>query len=144
MAKTFDDKKIIYTMDRVGRAYGTKVVLKDISISYYYGAKIGVLGSNGAGKSSLFKILAGIDKDYTGETSLVPGYTIGYLEQEPYLEPGKTVREIVEEGVKDIRHLKKILKKTDGEFFLFGGEIKELKSLVNLENELKVFERVVI
>ena len=70
MAKTFDDKKIIYTMDRVGRAYGTKVVLKDISISYYYGAKIGVLGSNGAGKSSLFKILAGIDKDYTGETSL--------------------------------------------------------------------------
>ncbi len=105
MAKTFDDKKIIYTMDRVGRAYGTKVVLKDISISYYYGAKIGVLGSNGAGKSSLFKILAGIDKDYTGETSLAPGYTIGYLEQEPYLEPGKTVLEVVKEGVKPITDL---------------------------------------
>ena len=105
MAKTFDDKKIIYTMDRVGRAYGTKVVLKDISISYYYGAKIGVLGSNGAGKSSLFKILAGIDKDYTGETSLAPGYTIGYLEQEPYLEPGKTVIEVVKEGVKEITDL---------------------------------------
>lgn len=105
MAKTFDDKKIIYTMDRVGRAYGTKVVLKDISISYYYGAKIGVLGANGAGKSSLFKILAGIDKDYTGETSLAPGYTIGYLEQEPYLEPGKTVMEIVKEGVKPITDL---------------------------------------
>jgi len=105
MAKTFDDKKIIYTMDRVGRAYGTKVVLKDISISYYYGAKIGVLGSNGAGKSSLFKILAGIDKDYTGETSLAPGYTIGYLEQEPYLEPGKTVIEVVKEGVKPITDL---------------------------------------
>ena len=105
MAKTFDDKKIIYTMDRVGRAYGTKVVLKDISISYYYGAKIGVLGSNGAGKSSLFKILAGIDKDYTGETSLAPGYTIGYLEQEPYLEPGKTVMEVVKEGVKPITDL---------------------------------------
>ena len=105
MAQTFDDKKIIYTMDRVGRAYGTKVVLKDISISYYYGAKIGVLGSNGAGKSSLFKILAGIDKDYTGETSLAPGYTIGYLEQEPYLEPGKTVMEVVKEGVKPITDL---------------------------------------
>ena len=105
MAKTFDDKKIIYTMDRVGRAYGTKVVLKDISISYFYGAKIGVIGPNGSGKSSLFKILAGIDKDYTGETSLAPGYTIGYLEQEPYLEPGKTVMEIVKEGVKPITDL---------------------------------------
>ena len=105
MAKTFDDKKIIYTMDSVGRAYGTKVVLKDISISYFYGAKIGVIGPNGSGKSSLFKILAGIDKDYTGETSLAPGYTIGYLEQEPYLEPGKTVMEIVKEGVKPITDL---------------------------------------
>ena len=105
MAKTFDDKKIIYTMDRVGRAYGTKVVLKDISISYFYGAKIGVIGPNGSGKSSLFKILAGIDKDYTGETSLAPGYTIGYLEQEPYLEPGKTVMEVVKEGVKPITDL---------------------------------------
>jgi len=105
MAKTFDDKKIIYTMDRVGRAYGTKVVLKDISISYYYGAKIGVIGANGAGKSSLFKILAGIDKDFTGETSLAPGYSIGYLEQEPYLEPGKTVIECVKEGVTEITDL---------------------------------------
>ena len=105
MAKTFDDKKIIYTMDRVGRAYGTKVVLKDIGISYYYGAKIGVIGPNGAGKSSLFKILAGIDKDFTGETYLAPGYTIGYLEQEPYLEPGKTVMEVVKEGVKPITDL---------------------------------------
>ncbi len=105
MAKTFDDKKIIYTMDRVSRAYGTKVVLKDISISYFYGAKIGVIGPNGSGKSSLFKILAGIDKDFTGETSLAPGYTIGYLEQEPYLEPGKTVIEIVKEGVKPITDL---------------------------------------
>ena len=105
MAKTFDDKKIIYTMDRVSRAYGTKVVLKDISISYYYGAKIGVIGENGAGKSSLFKIFAGIDKDYTGETKLLPGYSMGYLEQEPYLEPGKTVLEVVKEGVKPITDL---------------------------------------
>ena len=105
MAKTYDDKKIIYTMDRVSRAYGTKVVLKDISISYYYGAKIGVLGENGAGKSSLFKILAGVDTDYTGETSLAAGYKIGYLEQEPQLEAGKTVKEIVSEGVKEITDL---------------------------------------
>ena len=105
MAKTFDDKKIIYTMDRVSRAYGTKVVLKDISISYYYGAKIGVIGENGAGKSSLFKIFAGIDTDYTGETKLLPGYTMGYLEQEPQLESGKTVMEIVKEGVKPITDL---------------------------------------
>ena len=105
MAKTFDDKKIIYTMNDVSRAYGTKVVLKNIGISYYYGAKIGVIGPNGSGKSSLFKILAGIDKDFTGETSLAPGYTIGYLEQEPQLEAGKTVMEIVKEGVKPITDL---------------------------------------
>ena len=105
MAKTYDDKKIIYTMDRVSRSYGTKVVLKDISISYYYGAKIGVIGPNGSGKSSLFKILAGIDKDYAGETTLAPGYTIGYLEQEPQLEPGKTVMDIVKEGVKPVTDL---------------------------------------
>ena len=105
MAKTFDDKKIIYTMDRVTRSYGTKVVLKDISISYYYGAKIGVIGPNGSGKSSLFKILAGIDKDFAGETTRAPGYTIGYLEQEPQLEPGKTVMDIVKEGVKPITDL---------------------------------------
>ena len=105
MAKTVDDKKIIYTMDRVSRAYGTKVVLKDVSISYYYGAKIGVIGENGAGKSSLFKIFAGKDTDFTGETHLLPGYTMGYLEQEPELEPGKTVMEIVREGVKPITDL---------------------------------------
>ena len=105
MAKTFDDKKIIYTMDRVSRSYGTKVVLKDVSISYFYGAKIGVIGPNGSGKSSLFKILAGIDKDFTGETTLAPGYSIGYLEQEPQLEPGKTVLETVKEGVKEITDL---------------------------------------
>ena len=105
MAKTVDDKKIIYSMDRVSRTYGTKVVLKDISISYYYGAKIGVIGENGAGKSSLFKIFAGIDKDYTGETMLQPGYSMGYLEQEPQLEKGKTVLEIVKEGVKPITDL---------------------------------------
>ena len=105
MAKTVDDKKIIYSMDRVSRSYGTKTVLKDISISYYYGVKIGVIGANGSGKSSLFKILAGVDTEFTGETAISPGYTIGYLPQEPHLEEGKTVKEIVSEGVKEITDL---------------------------------------
>ena len=134
MAKTFDDKKIIYTMDRVGRTYGTKVVLKDISISYYYGAKIGVLGSNGAGKSSLFKILAGIDKDYTGETSLAPGYTIGYLEQEPYLEPGKTVMEVVKEGVKPITDL---LAEFDAINEAFGDPDADIDKLCTRQGEVQ-------
>ena len=134
MAKTFDDKKIIYTMDRVGRAYGTKVVLKDISISYYYGAKIGVLGSNGAGKSSLFKILAGIDKDYTGETSLALGYTIGYLEQEPYLEPGKTVMEVVKEGVKPITDL---LAEFDAINEAFGDPDADIDKLCTRQGEVQ-------
>lgn len=116
MAKTFDDKKIIYTMDDVSRAYGTKVVLKNISISYYYGAKIGVIGPNGSGKSSLFKILAGIDTDFTGETKLAPGYTIGYLEQEPQLTSGKTVKEIVMEGVKPITDMLAEFDKVNEEF----------------------------
>ena len=105
MATTVDDKKIIYSMSRVSRTYGTKTVLKDISISYYYGAKIGVIGANGSGKSSLFKILAGVDTEFTGETSVSPGYSIGYLEQEPELEAGKTVKEIVSEGVKEVTDL---------------------------------------
>jgi ATP-binding cassette ChvD family protein len=102
MATTFDDKKIIYTMDHVTKRYGTKVVLKDICLSYYYGAKIGVIGLNGSGKSSLLRILAGRDSEILGETSVAPGYTIGILEQEPYLEPGKTVKEVVSEGVQEI------------------------------------------
>ena len=105
MATTVDDKKIIYSMSRVSRTYGTKTVLKDISISYYYGAKIGVIGANGSGKSSLFKILAGVDTEFTGETAVSPSYSIGYLEQEPELEAGKTVKEIVSEGVKEVTDL---------------------------------------
>ena len=75
--------KIIYSMIRVSKRHGQKEVLKDISLSYFYGAKIGVLGLNGAGKSSLLKILAGVDEAFDGKTVLAPGYTIGYLEQEP-------------------------------------------------------------
>lgn len=102
---TYDDKKIIYTMHRVGKKHGTKQVLKDISLSYYYGAKIGVIGLNGSGKSSLLRILAGVDTEIAGDTTCAPGYTIGFLEQEPHLEPGKTVREIVSEGVQELVNL---------------------------------------
>ena len=105
MATTYDDKKIIYTMHGVSRVRGTKTVLTDISLSYFYGAKIGVIGLNGSGKSTLMRILAGQDDEYTGEITVSPGYTIGYLEQEPHLENGKTVLEIVSEGAKEITDL---------------------------------------
>jgi len=134
MAKTFDDKKIIYTMNDVSRAYGTKVVLKNISISYYYGAKIGVIGANGSGKSSLFKILAGKDTEFTGETSLLPGYTIGYLEQEPELEAGKTVMEIVKEGVKPITDL---LEEFDKVNEAFGDPDADFDKLCNRQAEIQ-------
>lgn len=98
---TVDDKKIIYSMYRVSKKHGTKQVLKDISISYYYGAKIGVIGLNGSGKSSLLRILSGVDTEFAGETTCAPGYSIGFLEQEPHLEAGKTVRAVVSEGVQE-------------------------------------------
>ncbi|GIV71649.1 MULTISPECIES: energy-dependent translational throttle protein EttA [Caldilinea] len=95
--------KIIYSMIGVGKIYPpNKQVLRDISLSYFYGAKIGVLGLNGSGKSTLLRIMAGVDKDFIGETVLAPGYTIGYLEQEPQLDESKTVREVVEEGVQEV------------------------------------------
>ncbi|MCK5543014.1 MAG: energy-dependent translational throttle protein EttA [Desulfobacterales bacterium] len=98
---TEDTKKIIYTMINVSRRHGDTQVLKDISLSYFYGAKIGVLGLNGSGKSSLIKILAGVDEGFTGETILSKGYTIGYLEQEPLVDSTKTVKQVVEEGVQE-------------------------------------------
>jgi ATP-binding cassette ChvD family protein len=96
-----EGNKIIYTMMRVSKFYDKKPVLKDISLSYFYGAKIGVLGLNGSGKSSLLRILAGVDKEFNGQTIPSPGYTIGYLEQEPLVDCAKTVREVVEEGVQE-------------------------------------------
>ncbi|MFP4331405.1 MAG: energy-dependent translational throttle protein EttA [Alkalispirochaetaceae bacterium] len=101
MATTYDDKRIIYTMHGVTKVLGTRTVLKDISLSYFYGAKIGVIGLNGSGKSTLMRILAGVDQEFTGEVSVSPGFTVGYLEQEPHLESGKTVKEIVQEGAKE-------------------------------------------
>jgi ATP-binding cassette ChvD family protein len=99
---TTNDKQIIYSMSRVGKVYRQKHVLKDISLSYFYGAKIGVLGLNGAGKSTLLKIMAGVDDDFLGEVTLSKGYSVGYLEQEPTLDPEKTVKDIVEEGAGEV------------------------------------------
>jgi len=93
--------KVIYSMIGVGKYYDKKPVLKDIYLSYFYGAKIGVLGLNGSGKSSLLRILAGVDQNFNGKTILSPGYTIGFLEQEPHLDDTKTVKDIVEEGAQE-------------------------------------------
>ena len=96
-----EPNKIIYSMVRVSKYIDKKPIIEDISLSYFYGAKIGVLGLNGAGKSTLLRILSGVDEKFNGETHLAPGHTIEYLEQEPRLEQGKTVREIVEQGVQE-------------------------------------------
>ena len=101
-----DDKKVIFSMVGVSKIYPPqKQVLKDIYLSFFYGAKIGIIGLNGSGKSSLLKIIAGIDKEYQGEVVFSPGYSVGYLEQEPKLDPEKTVVEVVREGVKPIMDL---------------------------------------
>ncbi|MFZ0728175.1 MAG: ATP-binding cassette domain-containing protein, partial [Desulfobacterales bacterium] len=93
--------KIIYSMIGVAKFHDKRPVLQDISLSYFYGAKIGVLGLNGSGKSSLLRIMAGVDKDFVGQTIVSPGFTIGFLEQEPALDDEKTVREVVQEGVQE-------------------------------------------
>ena len=98
-------EKIIYSMRNVSKHYNRKKIIEDISLSYFYGAKIGVLGLNGSGKSTLLRIMAGIDGEFEGNADLSPGYTVGYMEQEPQLEDGKTVREIVEQGVQDTVNL---------------------------------------
>ncbi|MCH2031953.1 MAG: energy-dependent translational throttle protein EttA [Tenacibaculum sp.] len=99
-----DDKKIIFSMNRVSKTYQStgKQVLKDIYLSFFYGAKIGILGLNGSGKSTLLKIIAGVEKNYQGDVVFSPGYKVGYLEQEPQLDEDKTVLEIVKEGVADV------------------------------------------
>ena len=103
-----DDKKIIFSMVGVSKTFPPqKQVLKNIYLSFFYGAKIGIIGLNGSGKSTLLKIIAGIDKDYQGEVIFSPGYSVGYLEQDPKLEKGKTVKEVVQEGVQGVVNLLK-------------------------------------
>src|ERR1035437_3216784 len=116
MASNDEPNKIIYSMVGVSKKIDKKVILKDIYLSYFYGAKIGVLGYNGAGKSTLLRILAGVDKDFDGQISLQQGYTVGFLEQEPQLDPERTVREIVQEGVQETVNLLKKFEELSNKF----------------------------
>src|SRR5512132_1848131 len=111
-----EPNKVIYSMVGVSKFYDKKAVLKDIYLSYFYGAKIGVIGLNGSGKSSLLRILAGVDKDINGETVISPGFTIGYLEQEPLIDDSRTVREVVEEAVKETVDLLKEFEEINAKF----------------------------
>lgn len=131
-----ETNKVIYTMMRVSKYYDKKPVLKDISLSYFYGAKIGVLGLNGSGKSSLLRILAGADKEFNGQTILSPGYTIGFLEQEPRLDETKTVREIVEQGVQETVDLLEEYSRITEQFSRPMSE-EEMNTLVERQGEVQ-------
>jgi len=111
-----EPNKIIYSMVGVAKYYDKKAVLKDIYLSYFYGAKIGVIGLNGSGKSSLLRIMAGVDKEINGEAVLSPGYTVGYLEQEPLIDDSRTVREVVEEAVQETVNLLKEFEEINAKF----------------------------
>src|SRR3989475_66789 len=131
--------KVIYSMVGVSRYFDKKAVLKDIYLSYFYGAKIGVIGLNGSGKSTLLRILAGVDQDFQGKTAVSPGFTIGFLEQEPQLDPAKTVREIVEEGVQPIVAL---LREFDEINAKFADPMSDEEMSDLLEKQGKVQERL--
>lgn len=112
-----EDNKIIFSMHRVGKTFPPhRQVLKDISLSFFLGAKIGIIGLNGSGKSTLLKIIAGLEKEYQGDVTFLPGYTVGHLSQDPLLDESRTVREIVEEGVKDIVEIIKEYEKINNSF----------------------------
>ena len=134
-----EPNKIIYSMIGVSKYYDKKVILKDIYLSYFYSAKIGVLGLNGSGKSSLLKILAGVDKDFNGETAVSPGFTIGLLEQEPKLDNDKTVKQIVEEGVQEVVDL---LHQYDEINAKFGDEMTGDEMNALIEKQAKVQEKL--
>jgi len=131
--------KVIYSMIGVSRYFDKKAVLKDIYLSYFYGAKIGVIGLNGSGKSSLLRILAGVDQEFQGKTAVSPGFTIGFLEQEPQLDPTKTVHEIVEQGVQPIVDLLKEFDEISAKFSepMSDDEMSDL-----LERQGKVQEKL--
>ncbi|OHB36138.1 MAG: energy-dependent translational throttle protein EttA [Planctomycetes bacterium GWA2_40_7] len=129
-------EKIIYSMMKVSKSYDKKTVIKDISLSYFYGAKIGVLGLNGSGKSSLLRIMAGVDKDYNGEASLSAGYTVGYLEQEPLLDSEKTVKAVVEEGMQEIVDIVNEYNEISGKFAEPMSD-DEMNKLLERQGELQ-------
>lgn len=131
-----DDKKIIFSMVNVSKTYNPgKQVLKNIYLSFYYGAKIGVLGLNGAGKSSLLKIIAGEDKSFTGEVVFSPGYSVGYLPQEPVLDKNKTVKEVVMEGVGEVVAILKEYDEVNNKFAEPMSD-EEMTRLINRQGEL--------
>ena len=131
------DEKIIFSMNGVSKVlpHNNKVILKDIYLGFFYGAKIGILGLNGAGKSTLLKIIAGVEKGYRGEVVWAPGYSVGYLEQEPQMDPEKTVLEVVEEGVADVMD---ILKEYNAlsEKFMEPMDDDEMNRLIERQGEL--------
>jgi sulfate-transporting ATPase len=131
-----EPNKVIYSMVGVSKFYDKKPVLKNIYLSYFYGAKIGVIGLNGSGKSSLLRILAGVDKDFNGETVISPGHTVGFLEQEPLIDDSRTVREVVEEAVQETVSL---LKEFDEINAKFGEEMSdaEMDKLLARQGEVQ-------
>ncbi|MBN1626011.1 MAG: energy-dependent translational throttle protein EttA [Deltaproteobacteria bacterium] len=131
-----EPNKIIYSMIRLNKFYDKKPVLKDISISYFYGAKIGILGLNGSGKSTLLRIFAGIDKEFNGQAILSPGYSVGMLEQEPYLDNTKLVREVVEEGVQETVNLLKEFNRIN-ERFAEPMSDDEMNKLIERQGEVQ-------
>ena len=134
-----EPNKVIYSMVGVSKYFDKKAVLKDIYLSYFYGAKIGVLGLNGSGKSSLLRILAGVDKEFNGETVISPGYTVGYLEQEPLLNDTRTVRDVVEEAVTETVHL---LKEFEEIAAKFGEPMSDDEMNALLERQGQVQEQL--
>jgi len=134
-----EPNKVIYSMVGVSKFYDKKPVLKDIYLSYFYGAKIGVIGLNGSGKSSLLRILAGVDKDFNGETVISPGYTVGYLEQEPLIDDTRIVREVVEEAVKETVKLLKEFEEINAKF---GEEMSDDEMNALLERQGVVQEKL--
>jgi ATP-binding cassette ChvD family protein len=130
-----DDKKIIFSMVGVGKVIPpNRTILKDIYLSFFYGAKIGIIGLNGSGKSTLMKIIAGVEKSYNGEVVFSPGYSVGYLEQEPHLDEAKTVKEIVQEGVQEIVDA---LKEFDAINEKFGDPDADFDALIARQGELQ-------
>ena len=134
-----EPNKVIYSMVGVSKFYDKKAVLKDIYLSYFYGAKIGVIGLNGSGKSSLLRILAGVDKEFNGETVISPGFTVGYLEQEPSDRRSRTVREVVEEAVQETVDLLKEFEEINAKF---GEEMSDEEMEKLLERQGQVQEKL--
>ncbi|HTK36893.1 MAG TPA: energy-dependent translational throttle protein EttA [Pyrinomonadaceae bacterium] len=131
-----EPNKIIFSMVKVSKFYDKKPVLKDIYLSFFYGAKIGVLGLNGAGKSSLLRIIAGVDKDFNGEVVFSPGYSVGYLEQEPKLDESKTVKQIVEEAVQSTVDLLKEFEEINAKFAEPMSD-DEMNALIERQGEVQ-------